>query len=83
MVLTKGRPKLSYRCVDQATGQDISDQIADKPQIIDEREFGRGDDRRDNRDRRDRGDRDDRGRPRQTIKKIRQKKRRGFLVNLD
>jgi len=67
----KGRPKLSYRCVDQTTGEDISDRIANKPQIVDERESGgrdrddRGGDRRrrDDRggfDRRDR-DRDDRG----------------------
>ncbi len=59
----KGRPKLSYRCVDQATGADISDQIADKPQMIDERESGR-DDRRGGFDRDRRSDRDDRGRDR-------------------
>jgi len=65
----KGRPKLSYRCVDQATGEDISDRIANKPQIVDERESGGRDDRRERRDdrggdrgdRRDRRDRDDRG----------------------
>jgi polyribonucleotide nucleotidyltransferase len=65
----KGRPKLSYRCVDQATGEDISDKIANKPQMIDERESGgrddRGGDRRrssggGDRDRRGSGDRDDR-----------------------
>jgi len=58
----KGRPKLSYRCVDQATGEDISDKILNKPQIIDEREFAkskpRGNDSRDRRDRSDRGSRD-------------------------
>jgi polyribonucleotide nucleotidyltransferase len=54
----KGRPKLSYRCVDQATGEDISDRIPNKPQIVDEREFGGG---RDRDDRRGGGrDRDDR-----------------------
>lgn len=69
----KGRPKLSYRCVDQVSGEDISDRIPNKPQMVDEREFGgRGDrggfDRRGGgRDRDDRGgdrrgrDRDDRG----------------------
>ena len=62
----KGRPKLSYRCVDQATGEDISDRLPNKPQMVDEREFGgRGDrdDRRGGRDRDDRRggrDRDDR-----------------------
>jgi polyribonucleotide nucleotidyltransferase len=53
----KGRPKLSYRCVDQKTGEDISDRISNKPQMLDEREFGgrdRGDDRRGGRDRDDR-----------------------------
>jgi polyribonucleotide nucleotidyltransferase len=59
----KGRPKLSYRCVDQATGEDISDRIANKPTMIDERESGDRDDRGgrggDRGDRRssDRGDR--------------------------
>jgi len=69
----KGRPKLSYRCVDQATGEDISDRLPNKPQMVDEREFGgRGDrggerrgggDRRDDRggDRRGGDRRDDRG----------------------
>jgi polyribonucleotide nucleotidyltransferase len=68
----KGRPKLSYRCVDQATGEDISDRLPNKPQMVDEREFGgrgdRGGDRRGGgRDRDDRSsdrprrDRDDRG----------------------
>ena len=67
----KGRPKLSYRCVDQETGEDISESLENKPQIVDERNSGgnrrgggRGrDDRRGGRDR-DRGDkrdRDDRG----------------------
>jgi len=58
----KGRPKLSYRCVDQATGEDISDRIPNKPQMVDEREsFGGGDrgERRGGGDR-DRGDRGDR-----------------------
>ena len=58
----KGRPKLSYRCVDQKTGEDISDRMANKPQMVDEREFGgdrRGGDRgRDRDDRRGGGDRD-------------------------
>ncbi len=57
----KGRPKLSYRCVDQATGEDISDRIANKPQMVDEREFGGRGDRDDRDDRRGGGrDRDDR-----------------------
>lgn len=56
----KGRPKLSYRCVDQTTGEDISDRIPNKPQMVDERESGGRDDRRGgDRDRRG-GDRDDR-----------------------
>lgn len=43
----KGRPKLSYRCVDQTTGEDISDKITNKPNMVDEREFShRGDDNR-------------------------------------
>ncbi len=60
----KGRPKLSYRCVDQATGEDISDRIPNKPQMVDEREsFGGGDrgERRGGGDRRGSGDRDSRG----------------------
>lgn len=57
----KGRPKLSYRCVDQKTGEDISDRIANKPQMIDEREFGgRGSDRGDRRSSGSNRDRDDR-----------------------
>lgn len=58
----KGRPKLSYRCVDQTTGEDISDRLPNKPQMVDEREFGGRDDRRGgDRDRRGGGrDRDDR-----------------------
>ena len=52
----KGRPKLSYRCVDQKTGEDISDRIANKPQMVDEREFGG----RDRDDRRGGGDRSER-----------------------
>lgn len=56
----KGRPKLSYRCVDQTTGEDISDRLANKPQMVDEREFGNGGGR-DRDDRRGGGrDRDDR-----------------------
>ncbi len=57
----KGRPKLSYRCVDQATGEDISDRLANKPQMVDERDSGGHDrdDRRGGGDRRG-GDRDDR-----------------------
>ncbi len=46
----KGRPKLSYRCVDQKTGEDISDTLAVRPQIDDR------DDRSDRRDRDDRGE---------------------------
>jgi len=44
----KGRPKLSFRCVNQETGEDISDQIANKPQIVDERGYddNRGRDKR-------------------------------------
>ena len=66
----KGRPKLSYRCVDQSTGEDISDKILNKPQIIDEREFAKnngGERDRDrnrsdrNNNRNDRGDRGNRG----------------------
>lgn len=59
----KGRPKLSYRCVDQTTGEDISDRIANKPNVVDEREFSsRGEGSRDREDRRERRDdrRDDR-----------------------
>lgn len=85
----KGRPKLSYRCVDQKTGEDISDRIANKPQIIDEREFG-GRDRRSDRedrgsDRRDRRgmERDDRRDRRDDRRDDRDgggaKKRRGFF----
>ncbi|OFW80978.1 MAG: polyribonucleotide nucleotidyltransferase [Alphaproteobacteria bacterium RIFCSPLOWO2_01_FULL_40_26] len=58
----KGRPKLSYRCVDQATGEDISDRLQNKPQYVDERESGGREDRRGGRDR-DRGDRDRSDRP--------------------
>lgn len=32
----KGRPKLSYRCVNQETGEDISDQIAQKEDVAEE-----------------------------------------------
>ena len=63
----KGRPKLSYRCVDQATGEDISDHLATQPNISDERESGnkRSRDKNDNKDSRD----DDKDR----------KKKRGFF----
>jgi len=87
----KGRPKLSYRCVDQVSGEDISDKISNKPNMVDERDFSsrgddnrgdRGDDRRDRRrggdDRRDDrrgGDRDRRGGDRDDSSK----KRRGFF----
>ncbi len=86
----KGRPKLSYRCVDQATGEDISDRLQNKPQIVDERESGGRDDRRGGGDRRPRDrddrrggddrrsggrDRDDRGGDRDAAPK----KRRGFF----
>jgi polyribonucleotide nucleotidyltransferase len=57
----KGRPKLSFRCVDQATGEDISDRLPNKPQMIDERESGGREDRGDRGDRRERSDRGDRG----------------------
>ncbi len=65
----KGRPKLSYRCVDQATGEDISDQLAIQPNISDERDSGnkRGRDKGDNKDRDSRDD--DKNR----------KKKRGFF----
>ena len=73
----KGRPKLSFRCVNQETGEDISDQISNKPQIVDER--GYDDNRNDRRDRRDRddrrGDRRDRGGDRDE----QPRKRRGFF----
>ncbi len=75
----KGRPKLSYRCVDQATGEDISDRIANKPQMVDEREFGGRDDRRNRDDRRD--DRRGGGRDRRDREDREEapKKRRGFF----
>lgn len=82
----KGRPKLSYRCVDQATGEDISDRLPNKPQMVDERESGGRDrdDRRGGRDRDDRRGRDDRrddrrgGRDREEREEA-PKKRRGFF----
>ena len=57
----KGRPKLSFRCVDQITGEDISDRIANKPNMSDERDFQSSkfedrDNRRHNDDRRERRD---------------------------
>jgi polyribonucleotide nucleotidyltransferase len=55
----KGRPKLSYRCVEQKTGEDISDRISNKPQMVDEREFS-GRDRDDRRGSGSRDHRDDR-----------------------
>ena len=85
----RGRPKLSYRCVDQSSGEDISDRIANKPQIVDERESGGREDRRDHRsDRGDRGDRKDRRDHRSSDRGDRRdrndrddsgKKRRGFF----
>ena len=71
----KGRPKLSYRCVDQATGEDISSTLAARPQE-EERP-----DRRGSRDRDDRGGRRD---DRRDDKKDDRggdepKKRRGFF----
>ncbi len=56
----KGRPKLSFRCVDQVTGEDITERLANKPQMVDEREFGGREDRGDRPERRERRDRDDR-----------------------
>ena len=53
----KGRPKLSFRCVDQKTGEDISDRIPNRPQMVDERETGGRDDRRSGGGSRDRDDR--------------------------
>ncbi len=50
----KGRPKLSYRCVDQATGEDISDRIQNKSQMVDERESSGREDRGDRGERRGR-----------------------------
>jgi polyribonucleotide nucleotidyltransferase len=78
----KGRPKLSYRCVDQATGEDISEQIANKPQLVDERESGgRGGDRRGGSDRRGsdrRGERRDNNRDSNNSDET-PKKRKGFF----
>ncbi len=62
----KGRPKLSYRCVDQKTGEDISDTLPPRPQMDDRddrddrRDRDRGGDRRDSGDRRGGDRRDDR-----------------------
>ncbi|MCE2687374.1 MAG: polyribonucleotide nucleotidyltransferase [Rickettsiales bacterium] len=81
----KGRPKLSFRSVDQKTGEDISDKIPVKN--VEEKDYdrfekrgsnnrreGRGDDRHERRgDRNERGDRNDRGDRDDT------KKRRGFF----
>ena len=75
----KGRPKLSFRSVDQKTGEDISDKIPVKN--VEEKDYdrlekrgssnrreGRGDDRNERR-----GERSDRGERDET------KKRRGFF----
>jgi len=71
----KGRPKLSFRCVDQATGEDISDRIPNRPQMVDERESGGGRERRPSRDRDDK-----RSAPRDREEKEEApKKRRGFF----
>ncbi len=89
----KGRPKLSYRCVDQETGEDISDQLdldSGKDNDRDNRDNnrdrkGRGGRDRDNRDRGDRGDRNDRGGDRRKDRNDRDggddkpKKKRGFF----
>ncbi len=75
----KGRPKLSYRCVDQKTGEDISDRIANKPAMVDEREGGGSDRRGGGRDRDDR--RDDRrggGRDRDDRRGGRDREDRGY-----
>lgn len=76
----KGRPKLSYRCVNQETGEDISEQMVNKPQIIDERGTPDRDDRRGRGDRneRDRGDRKDRN-DRDGDNNGAPKKRKGFF----
>jgi len=74
----KGRPKLSFRCVNQETGEDISDQIANKPQFVDERESGGREDKRGGRDRDDRRGGRDRDRDRDD-KKDAPKKKRGFF----
>ncbi len=77
----KGRPKLSFRCVDQETGEDISDKLDNKPQMVDEREFGGRGDRRDRGDRKDRGDRDSGRRDKRKDDREEEapKKRRGFF----
>ncbi len=72
----KGRPKLSYRCVDQKTGEDISDRIPNRPQMIDEREFGGRDDRRGGGERRENRDRSNEKEDREGGAT---KKRRGFF----
>ncbi len=64
----KGRPKLSYRCVDQETGEDISDQIAD---LQNESSDSDKSDRRKKPSR----DRDDR----KSNKEDKPKKKRGFF----
>ena len=56
----KGRPKLSYRCVDQKTGEDISDRVASKPQTDEREERSERGERRGGGDRPERRDRDDR-----------------------
>jgi polyribonucleotide nucleotidyltransferase len=86
----KSRPKLSYRSVDQKTGEDISDKIINKPSITDERDGGgrdrdrdsrppRGRDDRAGRDNRDRDDRGIRGGDRNIGGDPAPRKRRGFF----
>lgn len=91
----KGRPKLSYRCVDQKTGEDISSTLAVRPQMDEREDRGerrerrddrRGDDRRDDRGGERRERRDDRGSDRRDDRGSDRssggepvKKRRGFF----
>lgn len=91
----KGRPKLSYRCVDQKTGEDISATLVVRPQMDDrddrsergERsDRGSSDRRSSSRDRDDRGSdrrssdrRDDRRDDRSSDRNAEPKKRRGFF----
>lgn len=75
----KGRPKLSYRCVDQATGEDITDTLAPRPQDEERPERRSRDDRGGDR-RNDRNDRrDDRRDDRRGDDRDPPKKRRGFF----
>ena len=64
----KGRPKLSYRCVDQETGEDISDQIADL-------QNDSSDSNKSDRRKKPSRDRDDR----KSDKEDKPKKKRGFF----